>query len=51
MKYDTKLCKEDMSFEDCELAILRHAVDETDVLQKQKIANSQDVKRMIEIFL
>jgi hypothetical protein len=49
MKYDTELCKDDMSFEDCELAILRHAVDETDVLQKQKIANSEDVKNMIQI--
>jgi hypothetical protein len=49
MKYDTDLCKDDMSFEDCELAILRHAVDETDILQKQKIANSDDVKRMIQI--
>ena len=49
MKYDTELCQDDMSFEDCELAILRHAVDETDVLQKQKIANSEDVKNMIQI--
>jgi hypothetical protein len=49
MKYDTDLCKDNMSFEDCELAILRHAVDETEILQKQKIANSDDVKRMIQI--
>jgi hypothetical protein len=49
MKYDTELCQDDMSFEDCEMAILRHAVDETDILQKQKIANSDDVKNMIEI--
>jgi|UniRef100_A0A6C0DYQ6 hypothetical protein len=49
MKYNTKVCKDDMSFEECELAILREAVDETDILQKQKIANSVDVKRMIEI--
>lgn len=49
MKYDNELCQDDMSFEDCEMAILRHAVDETDILQKQKIANSDDVKNMIEI--
>lgn len=48
-KYNTELCDNTMSFEDCELAILRHAVDETDELQKQKIANSDDVKRMIQI--
>ena len=48
-KYNTDLCKNEMSFEECELAILRHAVDETEELQKQKIANSDDVKNMIRI--
>jgi hypothetical protein len=48
-KYKNKICDNKMSFDECELAILRHAVDETDELQKQKIANSEDVKRMIEI--
>lgn len=48
-KYNTELCDNTMTFEDCELAILRHAVDETDEIQKQKIANSDDVKRMIQI--
>ena len=48
-KYNTELCDNNMSFDECELAILRHAVDETDELQKQKIANSDDVKRMIQI--
>jgi len=48
-KYNTELCDNNMSFDECELAILRHAVDETDELQKQKAANSEDVKRMIQI--
>jgi hypothetical protein len=48
-KYNTELCDNKMSFEECELAILRNAVDETELLQKQKIANSDDVKKMIEI--
>lgn len=48
-KYNTELCDNKMKFEDCELAILRHAVDETDELQKQKITNSEDIKRMIKI--
>lgn len=43
------MCDDKMSFDECELAILRHAVDETDELQRQKIANSEDVKRMIQI--
>lgn len=48
-KYNSELCDNKMSFEECELAILRNAVDETELLQKQKIANSDDVKKMIEI--
>lgn len=48
-KYKTPLCEDKMNFEECELAILRNAVDETEILQKQKIANSDDVKKMIEI--
>jgi len=48
-KYNTELCDNNMSFEECELAILRHAVDETDTMQKQKVANSEDVKKMIQI--
>jgi len=38
-----------MTFQDCELAILRNAVDETEKMVGTKIANSEDVKRMIVI--
>jgi hypothetical protein len=38
-----------MTFEECELAILRHAVDESEKVQGQKIANSDDIKKMIQI--
>jgi len=48
-KYNTDLCNNDMSFQDCELAILRHAVDESDEVRGQKIANGEAVKRMIDI--
>jgi hypothetical protein len=48
-KYRTELCDNDMTFQDCELAILRHAVDESESLQGQKIANSDDVKKIIAI--
>lgn len=44
-----KICSEEMSVADCELAILRHSVDETEIIQKSKIANAEDVKRMIYI--
>ena len=44
-----KLCTDSMTIEDCELAILHHAVDQTEHIQKTKIANSDDVKKMISI--
>ena len=44
-KYDNENCNDEMKFEECELAILRHAVDETDKIQNEKIANSEDVKK------
>ena len=48
-KYNNDNCNDEMKFEECELAILRHAVDETDKLQQEKIANSEEVKKMIQI--
>jgi hypothetical protein len=38
-----------MSFQECELAILRHAVDESEHLVKKTVANSEEVERMIVI--
>ena len=40
-KYNTNLCDEKMTFEECELAILRHAVDETEKLQAEKIVKNE----------
>jgi hypothetical protein len=48
-KYNTKICDDKMSFQECELAILRHAVDETEKLQGEKKANSEDVRKIIKI--
>jgi len=42
-------CTEDMTFQDCELAILRQAVDENENQTKIKNANSQEVKDMISM--
>jgi hypothetical protein len=49
MSYKNENCTNEMTFEECELAILRHAVDETDKIQQEKIANSETVKNMITI--
>jgi hypothetical protein len=42
-------CAENMTFEECELSILRQAVDENETLVGAKIANSEDVKKIIKI--
>ena len=48
-KFNSEHCNDDMSFEDCEMAILRHAVDESEKIQGQKVANSEEVKKIIKI--
>jgi len=48
-KYRSDACDDKMTFQECELAILRQAVDENETLQGQKVANSEQIKKMIEI--
>lgn len=43
------ICDSKMSFEECELAILRSAVDKAEERQGRKEANSPDIKRIISI--
>ena len=48
-KFNTELCNNDMTFNDCELAILRQAVDEAEDQNAVKISDNEQVKKMIEI--
>jgi hypothetical protein len=48
-KYNTQLCDNEMSFEDCELAILRHAVDDSNMITGKKLVMNEDIKKIIEI--
>ena len=43
------ICDKKMTFQDCELAILRAAVDKAEDRQGRKSANSPEVKRIIGI--
>ena len=43
------ICDKKMKFEDCELAILRTAVDNADEKQSRQVANSPEVKHIIGI--
>jgi hypothetical protein len=47
--YDTKICNENMTFQECELEILRNAVDETEEIKNQKIINNEDIKKMLSL--
>ena len=49
LKFKTEICNNTMTFQDCEIAILRHAVDESEKTQGAKIANSPDVINIIKI--
>jgi Poly(A) polymerase catalytic subunit len=42
-------CSTQMSFNECELAILRHAVDTNEKVKGQRIATSDSMQKMIEI--
>ena len=48
-KFNTDICDEKMTFDECELAILRHAVDETTELQGKDAVNNESIKKMITI--
>ena len=48
-KFNTELCDKKMSFDECELTILRHAVDETTMIKGQEIVKNDDVQKMILI--
>ena len=42
-------CTNKMTFDECELAILRQAVDNNEKIAGQKLASSDEIKKMIEI--
>jgi len=44
-----EICDKNMKFEDCELAILRTAVDKAEERQGRKTANSPEIKQIITI--
>ena len=48
-KYHNEHCDNSMTFDECELAVLRHAVDESEKLQGKKVALSDDILKIIGI--
>ena len=49
MKHNHRSCNANMTFEECELAILRSAVDQAGERQAKKVVNSPEVQKMIKI--
>ena len=47
-KYQNEMCNNKMSFQECELAILRQAVDNSETIQKKKMVNRENIKTMIK---
>ena len=48
-KYKPSACNDKMTFQECELAVLRQVVDESETRQGAKIANSPEVIQIIKI--
>ena len=48
-KYGSNLCGDSMTFQDCELAILRNAIDEGDKVKGQRLLENDDVKKIIKV--
>ena len=47
--YKTDLCEEEMTFQECELAILRNAVDESEAMKENQIKNTEDIQKLLTI--
>ena len=48
-KYEPSICNNKMSFDECELAILRQAVDESEEIKGKKTAMNEDVQKIVDI--
>jgi len=48
-KFKPAECTNQMTFSDCELAVLRHAIDENEKISGEKLVSSNEIKKMIQI--
>jgi hypothetical protein len=44
-----KICNDNMNFQECEVAILRNAVEEAEEMNKKKIVNNDEIKKILKI--
>ena len=48
-RYDTELCNDKMTFQECELAILRHAIDENETAKGKNVVGNEDIQKILKI--
>ena len=48
-KFKPDICDDKMTFEDCEIAILRNAVDESEKIQGQRNVNNEEIRKILGI--
>jgi hypothetical protein len=48
-KYGSEQCTNKMTFQECELAILRHAVDQNEKLRGEKIVSGSEITKMVQL--
>lgn len=48
-KYKNVACNNKMTFQECEMAILRSAVDENEIAMGRQIVNNEDIKNILRI--
>jgi hypothetical protein len=47
--FKTEFCEKDMTFQECELAILRNAVDESEAMRDNQIKNTEEIQKLLNI--
>ena len=48
-KYHNLLCDNKITFQECELAVLRQSVDNIEQEQGRRVVNNEDVKKILKI--
>ena len=48
-KFDVELCNDNMTFSDCELSILRNAVEESERVIGEQLINNDETRKIIDI--
>jgi hypothetical protein len=48
-KFDTQICDDKMTFQDCEMAILRQSIKDNEKTRGRKIVSNEDIQKIIKI--